>query len=131
MSYTVGNGNITFPDGSVWSTAGASYNAGTAQNGYLKFPSGLIYQWGTATTSSSNSPNSTFNFPIAFPNSVLGVFIDEGYTVGWMGNPPAATIYTVFTPVFGSYVNIGGQSMNGTYCTYSTGLGYRLIAIGY
>jgi len=125
MSYTLGNGNITFPDGSVWSTSGAS---SASSNGYLKMPSGLIFQWMTAYTASGSSPNSTVTFPIAFPSACVCVIVDEGAASSW--GTSTVTNYATNVPST-TGVSVNGVEVTTNNCYLYSGLAYKLFAIGY
>jgi hypothetical protein len=62
----MGNGNLTFGDSTVMSSAGT---VTSSANGRMKLPNGIIMQWGQGTTaavSANVSATSTTTFPLAF-----------------------------------------------------------------
>lgn len=109
MSMTLGNGNVTFGDGTSQSSAG-SWSQAT--NGWRKLPDGTIIQWGAYTLGSGGTTTTTF--PIAFPVACGAVITNSSTT--------------------GQYNTTSGSKTTTSFVSYNGGGGtgaMRYLAIGY
>jgi hypothetical protein len=99
-----------------------SFTSSKNANGYQKLPGGLIIQWAESNTFlASGATTNVTTFPIAFPNSLLGVFITP-YNNG------AATESPVVRRSTGTNL-----TQLTAYCAnaIASSTGYSFFAIGY
>ncbi len=83
MPITLGNTEITFPNGSTQNSAPTGA-VGTSQ-GYFKLPSGFVCMFGYQVTNNVSSINITFNYPTIF-TQVYQVQIQQYNSLGTDGN---------------------------------------------
>lgn len=87
-------------------------NQSLATNGFQKIPGGLILQWCSATVSNGG----TVNFPTTFPNAVLSIQVEHGFSA-------ASAVSTA----------VGAATTSNFVLYQDTGLaqGFRIMAIGW
>jgi len=106
MSAILGNGNITFGDGTVQSSAGSQ---SISSNGYQKLPSGLIIQWGSISVPSRVI--TAFSFPITFPNACLTVNLQASGTGSYNSDLNGTSVTSVSTSQFNVWLNSSSWPM--------------------